>query len=462
MKPIAIARDSVAAADPASAAQGAPQGTPKASLSALDGIAMLVGIVVGIGIFRTPQIVALNVSSEWAFVGFWLIGGAVTLVGAFVYAELGSAYPHAGGEYHYLRRALGRHVALLFAWARLTVIQTGAIAAVAFVFGDYAQGVLPLGPWGPALYAAGAIMVFTAINLTSSRQSRTLQLVFTILTILAVLAIAGFGLALGSAPTPAPAATDAGSASGAFGLAMVLILLTYGGWNEVAYLSGEMKDVRRNMPRVLVISVAVITGLYFLINLAYLNVLGLDGLRASDVVAADTLHQLFGPGASLAVALLVCFAALSTMNATIFTGARLYYSLGRELPLLGRIGLWEERSNMPVNAILAQSAIALALVVFGASTRVGFQAMVEYTAPVFWFFLRLVGVSFFLLRQRESGRTDRFRAPLYPLTPALFCLTCAYLLYASIAYTGYGALVGVGVLLAGVPFIRLGATAKAA
>ena len=462
MKPIAIARDAVAAADPAPAAQGAPQGAPKSSLSALDGIAMLVGIVVGIGIFRTPQIVALNVSSEWAFVGFWLIGGAVTLIGAFVYAELGSAYPHAGGEYHYLRRALGRPVALLFAWARLTVIQTGAIAAVAFVFGDYAQGILPLGPWGPALYAAGAILVFTVINLTGSKQSRVLQIVFTVLIILAIVLVAGFGLALGRAPTPAPP-PDAGSASGAFGLAMVLILLTYGGWNEVAYLSGEMKNVRRTMPRVLVTSVAIITALYFLINLAYLNVLGLDGLRASDVVAADTLHQLFGPGASLAVALLVCFAALSTMNATIFTGARLYYSLGRELPLLGRIGLWEERSNMPVNAILAQSAIALALVVFGASTRVGFQAMVEYTAPVFWFFLLLVGVSFFRLRQRESGRTDRFRAPLYPLTPALFCLTCAYLLYASIAYTGYGALVGVGVLLAGLPFIRLGsATSKAA
>lgn len=457
VKPLAIARDSAVAAGPAPV-----QGTPKPALSALDGIAMLVGIVVGIGIFRTPQIVALNVSSEWAFVGFWVIGGLVTLIGAFVYAELGSAHPHAGGEYHYLRRALGRHVALLFAWARLTVIQTGAIAAVAFVFGDYAQGILPLGPWGPALYAAGAILVFTAINLTSSRQSRRLQLGFTILTILAVLAIAGFGLALGSAPS-LPPAPEAGSASGAFGLAMVLILLTYGGWNEVAYLSGEMKDVRRNMPRVLVFSVAVITGLYFLVNLAYLNVLGLEGLRASDVVAADTLQRLFGPGASLAVALLVCFAALSTMNATIFTGARLYYSLGRELPVLGRIGLWEERSNMPVNAILAQSAIALALVIFGAGTRVGFQAMVEYTAPVFWFFLLLVGVSFFLLRRGEGGREGAFRAPLYPLTPALFCLTCAYLLYASIAYTGYGALVGVAVLLAGVPFIRWGgAPARAA
>lgn len=451
MKPIAIPRASAAGSPSSSLAPA----VPRARLSVLDGVALLVGIVVGIGIFRTPQIVALNVTSEWAFIAVWLAGGAVTLIGAFVYAELGSAYPHTGGEYHYLYRALGRPVALLFAWARLTVIQTGAIAAVAFVFGDYAQGILPLGPWGAALYAGAAILVFTAINLAGSRQSRTLQIVFTVLTVLAVLLISTLGLMPGEA-APAPPAPATGSASGALGLAMVLILLTYGGWNEVAYLSGEMRDVRRNMPRVLVASVALITGLYFLVNLAYLNVLGLEGLRGSEVVAADTLQRLLGPGASVAVALLVCFAALSTMNATIFTGARLYYSLGRELPLLGRMGLWEERSDMPVNAILVQSGIALALVVFGAGTRVGFQAMVEYTAPVFWLFLLLVGVSFFILRRRGGGRAGGFRAPLYPLTPALFCLTCAYLLYASLSYTGYGALVGIAVLLAGVPFIRLG------
>jgi len=432
-------------------------GAPRASLSVLDGVAVLIGIVVGIGIFRTPQIVALNVDSEWAFIAVWLAGGAVTLIGAFLYAELGAAYPNTGGEYHYLRQAIGRPVALLFAWARLTVIQTGAIAAVSFVFGDYAQGLLPLGPWGAALYAAMAIIVFTGINLSGSRQSRTLQLAFTLVTVLGVLLMAGLGLALGEAPAPETAEPEsgAGAASGAIGLAMVLILLTYGGWNEAAYLSAEMKDVRRNMVRVLVISIVAITGLYFLINLAYLNVLGLDGLRASDVVAADTLRQILGPHASVVVALAVCLAALSTLNATIFTGARLYYSIGRELPLLGRIGLWEERANMPVNAIMAQSAIALALVGFGASTRVGFQAIVEYTAPVFWFFLLLIGISFFVLRRRDAGRERAFRAPFYPLTPILFCLTCGYLLYSSLAYTGYGALFGVAVLLAGLPFIQL-------
>ena len=428
---------------------------PRASLTMLDGIAILVGMVVGIGIFRTPQIVAANVGSEWAYIAVWLAGGAITLVGALIYAELGSAYPNTGGEYHYLRRAIGKPIALMFAWARLTVIQTGAIAAVAFVFGDYAQEILPLGQWGAALYAAGAIALFTVINLLGSKQSRALQIFFTILTILAVLLVAGVGLGAGASPATDPTPAAAGPV-GTVGLAMVLILLTYGGWNEAAYLSAEMKDVRRNMPRVLVLSVLIITTLYILINLAYLEVLGLDGLRNSDVVAADTLRQVFGSSGSLVMAAVVCIAALSTLNATIFTGARLYYSVGHDMPLLGRIGLWEDRANTPVNAILAQSAIALLLVGFGATSRLGFQAIVEYTAPVFWFFLLMVGISFFVLRQREPGRTGAFRAPLYPLTPAIFCLTCAYLLYASLMYTGLGAMVGVGVLLLGLPFVLLG------
>lgn len=439
----------------AARAAGSGAAAPHASLSVLDGVAILIGIVVGIGIFRTPQIVAANVGSEFAFIAVWIAGGLVTLVGAFIYAELGSAHPHTGGEYHYLDRAIGRPLALLFAWARLTVIQTGAIAAVAFVFGDYAQEIVPLGPAGPAIYAAAAILVFTGVNLVGSRQSRSLQIFFSLLTIGCVVMIAVLGLALGGG-TAEPAPATGASSAGAVGLAMVLILLTYGGWNEAAYLSAEMKDVRRNMPRVLALSVFAIMALYLLANLAFLHVLGLEGLRGSDVVAAETLRQLFGPGASLTVAFIVCLAALSTLNATIFIGARLYYSIGRDLPLLGRIGTWEERSDMPSNAILAQSAIALLLVGLGAGTRVGFQAIVEYTAPVFWFFLLMVGISFFVLREREGGHRNAFRAPLYPLTPAIFCLTCAYLLYSSLVYTGLGALVGVGVLLAGLPFVLLG------
>jgi basic amino acid/polyamine antiporter, APA family len=427
---------------------------PAPSLSVLDGVALMVGIVIGIGIFKTPSLVAANVASEAGFIGLWLAGGLITLVGALVYAELASAHPSTGGEYHFLSRALGQSTGLMFAWARVSVIQTGAIAAIGFVFGDYAQQLLPLGPYGVAIYAAGAIVVFTGVNLLGTPQTRWTQLLFTALTVGAILLVVVVGLAAGTPSPPRPAGAAAG-AGGAAGLALIFILLTYGGWNEAAYLSAEMKDVRRNMVRVLVYGTAVIVLIYGLINLAYLRVIGLEGMRKSEAVAADLMRATLGEAGVVALSLAVCFAALSTLNGTIFTGARVYHALGQDLAKLRRLGVWDPRGHKPANAILLQGAISLALVAFGAVTRDGFQAMVEYTAPVFWFFLLLVGISFFVLRRREPERDRPFRVPLYPLTPILFCLTCAYLLYSSLAYTGLGALIGVAVLAAGTPLLML-------
>lgn len=293
---------------------GSGDEAPRASLSVTDGVAMLVGVVVGTGIFKTPQMVAANVDTEIAFVAVWLLGGLATLVGALVYAELGSAYPSTGGEYAFLSRALGRNVGLLFAWARLTVIQTGAIALVAFVFGDYAQQVLPLGPWGPTLYAAAAIAAFTFVNLTGTPQGRGVQRLFSGLTVLAVLTVAILGFVGGPAEAPPPS----GPGGGAAGLAMVFILLTYGGWNEAAYISAELRDVRRAMVRVLVLGCGAVTLLYVVVNLAFLRALGLEGLRASDAVAADAMRALLGDGGATVLAATICCAALSTLNATIF------------------------------------------------------------------------------------------------------------------------------------------------
>jgi basic amino acid/polyamine antiporter, APA family len=426
---------------------------PKASLSVLDGVAMMVGIVVGIGIFKTPPLIASNVGSDWAFLGVWLLGGLVTLVGALCYAELAAANPNAGGEYHFLFRAYGRSVATLFAWARGTVVQTGAIAAVAFVFGDYAAQLLPLGPYGPATYAALAVVVLSGLNLVGTPQSARAQLALTVLTLAAVLVVIAAGLlytanAPAAGGAPAPAGSD-----GALGLAMVFVLLTYGGWNEAAYLSAEVRDVGRNMVRVLVLGTLVLATLYILMALAYLHAFGLEGLRGSQAPAADLMRLAAGERGAVLLALTVCVAALSTLNGTIFTGARVYYALGRDLPVLRPLGVWDPRGLNPVKGILVQAAIALALVVFGAATRDGFQAMVDYTAPVFWLFMLLVGVSLFVLRRREPDRALPFRVPLYPLTPILFCLTCVYLLYSSLAYTGVGALVGIAVLLAGTPLL---------
>jgi amino acid transporter len=434
--------------------ESSDRGAPLPTISVLDGVAIVVGIVVGIGIFKTPPLVAANVGSETAFILVWVLGGLAMLVGALCYAELAAAYPHPGGEYNFLSRAFGRRVAIMFGWARGTVIQTGAIAVVAFVLGDYANQILPLREYGPSIYAAVAIAVLSGINLSGTPQSKSVQVVLTVLTLIAIAAIVVASLFVADRDQALATTSDAGS-SGAFGMAMVLVLLTYGGWNEAAYLSAEIRDVRRNMVRILIIGTGLIALIYCLFNAALLATFGLDGLRQTEAVGADLMRLVAGDAGAVALSLVVVAAALSTLNATIFTGARVYYALGQDLPVLGRIGIWNSRGDNPANAILLQAAIALALVGFGAITRDGFQAMVDYTAPVFWGFLLLVGISLFVLRRREPHRHLPFRVPLYPLIPALFCATCLFMLYASLAYTGAGALIGIVVLCGGLPLLLL-------
>lgn len=424
---------------------------PQPSLSVFDAVTIMVGIVVGIGIFKTPAVVAANVGSEAAFIGVWIMGGVATLIGALCYAELAAAHPHAGGEYHFLARAYGRPVAMLFGWARGAVIQTGAIAAVAFVLGDYAAQVAPIGPMGPALYAALSVVALTALNVIGTVQSKRLQILMTFIEVGALAAIILLGLFFGGDAPAQPAAPAPGTA--AIGLAMVFVLLTYGGWNEAAYLSGELENPARNMARVLAIGTAILVAIYVLANLALLAILGLDGLRTSEAVAADMMRQVAGEPGAVIVSLAIVVAALSTLNATIFTGARVYFAMARDLTLLPRVGEWDERGRAPANGLLLQGAVALLLVGFGAASRDGFQSMVDYSAPVFWAFLLLVGAALPILRWREPKRNLPFCVPLYPLTPILFCLGCAYMLHASLAYTGRGALVGLAVVLAGLPLL---------
>jgi basic amino acid/polyamine antiporter, APA family len=206
---------------------------------------------------------------------------------------------------------------------------------------------------------------------------------------------------------------------------------------------------------VLVGGTLVLVLIYGLMSLAYLHAFGLHGLRKADAPAADLMRLAAGGVGAVVLSLTVCFAALSTLNATIFTGARVYYALGRDLPALQRLGTWDQRGDNPTTGLFVQAAITLALVLFGATTRDGFEAMVAYTAPVFWFFMLLVGVSLFVLRRREPEQPRPFRVPLYPVTPLLFCLTAAYLIYSSLNYAGIGAIIGVVVLLLGAPLVWL-------
>lgn len=432
-------------------------GTPRETLSLVDGLVIVVGMVVGTGIFAAPAMVAQFAGSSFNYLALWLAGGALTLIGALCYAELATAFPNAGGEYHFLSRAYGRGTALMFAWARCSVIQTGAIALVAFVYGDYAQGILPLGSYGSAIHACLIILIFTGINVAGTLQGKTAQKIFTVTDVTALLMLVVAGLVVvisGKAAVPASSIPQAGI-SGKLGLAMVFVLLTYGGWNEAAYLSAELRDGRRNMVRVLAVSILAITAVYFLVALAYLKVMGFEGLQKSSAIAADVMQAAFGPKGATLIALFVCGSAISTLNATIFTGARVYYALGRDLPGLKFFGIWSARGENPSHAFLLQGAIALALVGLGAVSRNGFKTMVEYTSPVFWLFMTMIAVSIFIFRRRDPGRALAYRVPFYPLTPIIFTGTCIYMLYSSLVYTGIGALFGMGALLVGTPLLLL-------
>jgi amino acid transporter len=429
---------------------------PKPLLSVPDGVFLMVGMVIGVGIFKAPSIVAGNTSSATEFLLAWLLGGAVSLCGALVYAELAARHPETGGEYTYLNRALGRGAAFLFAWSRMTVIQTGAIAAVAFVFGDYASEIVRLGDKSSAIWAAIGVAALTALNLAGTLQSKSLQKVMEILLITALVLLAIAALISGAPAKPAAA----GASGGSFGLAMIFVLLTYGGWNEAAYIAGEVREARRNMTRILVIGILAVTALYMLVNVAYLSALGLGGMRESKAVAADVMRLVAGERGALLLALIVCVSALTTMNAAIFTGARTTWALGRDFGRFTRLGAWREEGSTPANALILQGAITLALVAASSVTPDGFSAMVAYTSPVFWTFFLLTGLTLFVFRRRP-GNDPVFKVPLHPFVTLAFCGMCAYMLYSSINYIrfavefGIAVLAGLAVMLAGIPLYFL-------
>ncbi len=424
---------------------------PKPVLSLTDAIAVIIGIVVGAGIFKTPALVAAHVGSERAFLLVWGLGGLISLVGALCYAELATTYPHAGGEYHYLSHAFGQDVAFLFAWARLSIMQTGSLALLAFIVGDYLCGWLPLRNDSASVYAALSILCLTGVNVAGFQFGKWVQNCLTLAQLLGLLLVIFTGLALTPAPRLGGAASQA--SEGIYGWAMIFVLLTYGGWSEAAYLSADLRWVKQDLSKALVGSISLITGVFLLLNFAYLHGLGLAGIAQSEVVAADLMRRAFGQGGAQLISFLISLAALGSMNGTMITGARTNYAWGQDVKLFGFLGSWNPETNTPKNALLVQGAMTLVLVLLGTLTRRGFTTMVEYTAPIFWFFLLLVGLSLFVLRTREPDLERPFRVPFYPLTPLLFCATCVYLLRASLLEMGIGALLGVAVLLAGLPLL---------
>jgi amino acid transporter len=446
----------------------------QASLGLGDAISIIVGIVVGAGIYETPPLVFQNVSGPWTGLAVWVLAGLLSLVGALCYAELATAYPRSGGDYVYLTRAYGPFVGFLFGWAQLAVILTGSIGMMAYVFADYAVKLVGLEPASGVAFAAAAVIVLTALNLLGVVLGKRTQNVLTAAKVLGLAGVVAVGLLGSQTSTPVAAEAEAGHLGfQAFAFAMVLVFLTYGGWNDAAYVAAEVQDGRRNIPRALLLGTLGITGIYVLVNAAYLVGLGFEGARQSKAVAADLLANVLGPSGGRAISLLVMISALGALNGLIFTGSRLYSALGSDYSALGWLGRWHVRRGSPAGSLLIQAAISLTMILLVGTTagrsvvnagtgavgvaavawegHGGFETLLRCTAPVFWLFFLLTALSLFVLRYKDGAGHRPFLVPLYPVVPLLFCLTCAYMLYGSVGYAGTLGLLGVALLLAGVP-----------
>lgn len=417
---------------PAASADAAPRPV----LSVFDGVMIITGVVIGGGIFSLPPLVAgITGSVEWMY-GAWVLGAVLALVGALCYAELATAFPHAGGDYHFLTRAYGKDVSFFFAWARIMVITTGSIALLAYVFGDYMTRVLPLGSQSSTLYAVAIIVVLTAVNIAGLRESARTQNVMSGLLVLGMLVVvaAGFLAPAPAAPAPAEGTPVSAPALAAFGTALLFVLFTYGGWNEAAYISAEVKGGSRSIVKVLVLALGLITVVYLLFVSALLSGLGFDGLKASKAVAADVAGKAFGPLGERMIGAIAALAALTSINATMIVSARTNYSLGADWKLFAFMNRWNSARSAPVTAFVVTGALSLALVLVAAMNQGGVKFMVEFTAPVFWFFFLLTGIGLFVLRFRFPNAARPFKVPMYPVLPIVFVLTCTFLLYKSLEW----------------------------
>ncbi|MBI5819635.1 MAG: APC family permease [Verrucomicrobia bacterium] len=420
---------------------------PTPQLSLFDSTCLIVGIIIGAGIYQMAPDIARGAGSAWGVLGIWVLGGLLSLCGALGYAELATAYPHEGGDYVYLGRAYGKWAGFLFGWAQMAIVRPGDIAVMAFAFATYACAVWdPLAgsafPYGQQCYAVLATVAFTFINVVGVREGKWTQNLLTSVKALGLLAIVGAAFL---APPQPPRAETAGQLP--YSLALIFVLFTYGGWNEMAYVAAEVRNPRRNIVRALVLGMGAVMGLYLAVNGAFLYALGYEGLTGSKAVAADAVSVALPRVAGGLVSALICVSALGAVNGLIFTGARISYAVGADHPLFRFVGRWHARFGTPAAALLLQGAITVTLIIVLGS----FVDAVLYTAATVYSFYLGSTLAVIVLRFKEPHVERPYRMLGYPLTPLVFAGVCAFLIYSAVVYKPWIALVSCGLLALGLP-----------
>jgi basic amino acid/polyamine antiporter, APA family len=441
-------------------------------LGLFDVTMLVMGSVIGAGIFATPSDVAKLVdNSTWILIA-WIVGGLITLAGSLVYAELTRRRPHVGGQYAFLREAYHPVVAFLYGWSLLWIIQSGGMAFVAVVFGHYAVELLVLagnhlgdGGMGGALQgltgdfaertlAALAIGILAVVNCAGVRAGSTTQNVFMVLKIAAIVALVFCGLLLGhaaltggDAPTPAATSTNWGLTA-AFAGALVPVLFSYGGAHTTTFMAAEVRDAPRTLPRGLVMGILGVIALYLAVNLACLRSLGAAGLAATKTPAADAMRLAVGDAGAIFISVGIAISALGFLSQASLTSPRVYFAMARDGLFFPAIASVHPRTHAPVMAILLQGVFAMVIAVSGTTTQI-----LNYVMSVEMTFFTLTALSLFILRRRDAGAPAQagFSAWGHPVTTLVYALTNLLLVITLFFREPANSAIGIGIALAGLP-----------
>jgi basic amino acid/polyamine antiporter, APA family len=423
---------------------------PRRQLGLFDATMIVMGGIVGAGIFANPSEVAHRVHTPLLILGVWVLGGIFAMCGAFIWAELATRLPAAeGGQYVYLREAYHPAVAFVYGWGLLLVTQTGGMAAVAVIFASYFRALTGVG-WNDSAIAAAVLLVLTGINCFGARAGSNVQSAFMLLRIAAIagLVILGFSLggsSLKSEPQLAPPFSFGVLA--AIGSAMVPIAFAYGGWQTSTFVAGEMRDPRRDLSRGLLMGVAGVVALYLAVNFVCLRVLGPGGLDATTTPASDVMRAALGSRGAQWIAAGIAISTLGFLSQSMLTGPRVYYAMARDGLFFESVGKLSQRSRAPVVAIILQGLAAIVIACSGT-----YGQILNFEVTVDFIFFAMTAASLFILRRRRIGSdTVTYRVPGHPFTTILFVLSCVGIVGSAIVASPSNSAIALGIMLAALP-----------
>ncbi|MGH9968676.1 MAG: APC family permease [Pyrinomonadaceae bacterium] len=421
-------------------------------LGLFDATMIVMGGIIGSGIFINPYVVARQVSSPVLILGVWALGGLIALAAAFIWSELAALRPEVGGQYAYLREAFHPSVAFLYGWALLLVIQTGGMAAVAVTFAKYFLQLtgLAMAEW---LVAVLALASLTLINCLGVRAGSTVQSFLMVLKILAILALIFCGLLLTgsySEETVNPLPPPSFNLLSTIGAAMVPVLFAYGGWQTASFVAGEIREPRKNLPRGLIIGVTGVVILYLAVNFVCLRVLGPAGLAATTTPASDVMRLALGQTGARAIAAGIAISTLGFLSQGMLTAPRVYFAMAEDGLFFKEVGRLNAKTRVPVVAIALQGLMAIVIALSGR-----YEQILNYVVSVDFIFFGLTALCIFVFRRRQGardGRSDRIAAvPGHPVSTGLFVVICWLVVINTIYKYPENTLIGLAILVAGIP-----------